>query len=78
MAENLLFFTELVGMPVFDLKNRRLGRVRDAALVPLVHSSRIDRFLMGGADALLTIRYDQIRSIEFGKGISLSDEQLTP
>jgi len=78
MVENFLYFTELVGMPVFDLKSRRLGRVRDAALVPLVHSARVDRFLMGGADAFLTIRYDQIRSIEFGKGIALSDEQLTP
>jgi len=34
MADNILFFTELVGMPVFDLKNRRLGRVRDAAWCP--------------------------------------------
>jgi len=43
MAENLLFFTELLGMPVLDLKGRRIGRVKDAALVPLVHSARIDR-----------------------------------
>ena len=37
MAETLLFFTELLGMPVHDLKGRRIGRVKDAALVPLVH-----------------------------------------
>ncbi len=78
MAENLLYFTELVSMPVFDLKGRRIGRVRDAAVVPLVDSRRIDRLLVGGADALLTIRYDQVRKIELGKGISLSDEQLVP
>jgi magnesium transporter len=78
MAENLLFFTELLGMPVLDLKGRRIGRVKDAALVPLVHSSRIDRFLVGGGDIWLTIRYDQIRSISLGQGISLSDEQLIP
>src|ERR1035437_9822786 len=78
MADNLLFFTELVGMPVFDLKHRSIGRVRDAAIVPLMHSSRIDRVLGGGGDSLLTVRYDQIQSIALGKGITLSDEQLTP
>jgi magnesium transporter len=78
MAENLLYFTELVSMPVLDLKGKRIGRVKDAAVVPLVHSSRIDRLLVGGGDAWLTIRYDQIRSIVFGKGISLSDELLVP
>src|SRR3954470_17613398 len=78
MADNLLYFTELVSLPVFDLKGRRIGRVKDAAIVPLIHPSRIDRLLMGGAEAFLTIRYDQIRAIEPGKGISLSDEQLVP
>ncbi|HYW44515.1 MAG TPA: CBS domain-containing protein [Bryobacteraceae bacterium] len=78
MAENLLYFTELVSMPVFDLKGRRMGRVKDAAIVPLVHSSRIDRLLVGGGEAWLTIRYDQVSSIVLDKGISLSDEQLVP
>jgi magnesium transporter len=77
MAE-ILFFTELTRMPVFDLKGRRIGRVRDAALVPMVHYSRVDRLLLGGSDAWLTVRYDQIRSIQMEKGITLSDEQLTP
>ena len=75
---DFLFYTELLRMPVLDLKGRRIGRVKDAALVPVVHPARIDRFLMGGGDAWLTIRYDQIRSIVAGKGISLSDEQLVP
>ena len=48
MADNLLYFTELLSMPVLDLKGRRIGRVKDAAMVPLVHPSRIDRFLVGG------------------------------
>lgn len=78
MADRFLFFTELLAMPVLDLKGRRIGRVKDAAIVPLVHSSRIDRLLMGGGDAWLTIRYDQVRSIVLGKGISLSEEQLVP
>ena len=78
MADNLLFFTELLGMPVLDLKGRRIGRVKDAALVPLVHASRIDRFLVTGGLTWLTIRYDQVRSISLEKGLALSDEVLTP
>jgi len=48
MVESVLFFTELLGLPVLDSRGRRIGRVRDAALVPLVHPARIDRFLVGG------------------------------
>jgi len=78
MADNILFYTELTGMPVLDLKGRRIGRVRDAALVPLVHPSRIDRYLVGGGESWLTVRYDQVQSIELGRGIQLSDEVLVP
>jgi len=78
MGENLLYFTELVSMPVFDLKGRRIGRVKDAAVVPLIHPARIDRILVGGADTWLSIRYDQVRSIRLGEGIELNDEQLIP
>jgi CBS domain-containing protein len=78
VADNLIFFTELVSMPVLDLKGRRIGRVKDAALVPAVHPSRIDRLLVGGGDTWLTVRFDQIRSISLGKGIWLSEELLVP
>jgi magnesium transporter len=78
MLGNLLFFTELTGMPVHDLKGRRLGRVRDAALVPLIHASRVDRFLLGGGEAWFAVRHDQVGSISLDGGIFLSDEQLTP
>jgi magnesium transporter len=78
MAEEFLFFTELISMPVFDLKGRRIGRVKDAALVPLIHASRIDRILVGGEFSWLTLRYDQIRHISLARGISLRDEQLVP
>jgi sporulation protein YlmC with PRC-barrel domain len=78
MAEPLLFFTELLSMPVYDLKGRRIGRVKDAALVPLVHPSRIDRILVGGGYSWLMLRYDQIRSISLDEGIHLNDEQLVP
>ncbi|HEV2199861.1 MAG TPA: CBS domain-containing protein [Bryobacteraceae bacterium] len=77
MADQLLFFTELVGLKVYDLKGRKLGMVRDAAVVPLVDPVRIDRFLIGGDGTLLTVRYDQVRSISLD-GIYLRDENLTP
>ena len=78
MTGDFLFFTELLSMPVFDLKDRRLGRVKDAALVPLVHASRIDRLLVGGEYSWLTVRYDQIASISLDRGVHLSDEVLVP
>src|SRR5438309_2240173 len=73
-----IFFTELLGMPVYDLKHRRIGRVRDAALVPLIHPSRIDRFLVGAGSSWLSVRYDQIASISLEGGIQLSNERLYP
>jgi magnesium transporter len=78
MADNHLYFTELLSMPVLDLKSRRIGRVKDAALVPREHPSRIDRFLVGGGDTWLTLRFDQIAAIDLDHGIQLSDEQLLP
>jgi magnesium transporter len=77
MADNLLYLTELLGLKVHDLKGRQIGRVVDAALVPLLDPVRIDRFLVGGGWAWLTIRHEQVRSISFD-GIYLRDEQLTP
>jgi len=77
MADEILFLTELLGLKVYDLKGRRLGVVKDAAIVPLIHSSRVDRFLLGGGWAWLTIRHDQVRSISLD-GIHLKDELLTP
>jgi len=77
MADNFLYFTELVGMPVLDLKGRRIGRVKDAAIVPVVNESRVDRVMVGGAYSWLTVRFDQIRAIQ-SRFIQLSDEQLTP
>ena len=76
-AEQLLFCTELIGLQVYDTRGRKIGRVKDAALVPIVHPTRIDRFLIGGGWAWLTIRYDQVQDISL-RGIYLKDEQLTP
>jgi magnesium transporter len=74
---DILFFTELAGLPVFDLKHRRIGRVRDAAIVPLIHPARIDRFLVGAGSSWLSVRYDQIATISL-EGIQLSNERLYP
>jgi flagellar motility protein MotE (MotC chaperone) len=55
-----------------------IGRVRDAAVVPVIDPARVDRYLIGGGGAaLLSVRYDQIRSIGLD-GIYLRDEKLTP
>src|SRR5580704_16014776 len=75
--QEMLFLTELLGLKVYDLKGRRIGVVKDAALVPLIDPVRIDRYLVGGGWAWLTVRHDQIRSISLN-GIYLQDEQLTP
>jgi magnesium transporter len=77
MADATLFLTELLGLKVYDLKGRTLGVVKDAAIVPLIHPSRVDRFLLGGGWAWLTIRHDQVRSVSLD-GIHLKDELLTP
>jgi CBS domain-containing protein/sporulation protein YlmC with PRC-barrel domain len=77
MAENFLYFTELLGLPVYDLKHRRIGRVRDAAIVPLIHPARIDRYLVGAGGSWLSVRYDQIARISLD-GIQLSNEKLYP
>ena len=58
MAEQFLFLTELFGLKVYDLKGRKLGVVKDAAIVPLVDPVRVDRFLLSGDGTLLTIRFD--------------------
>ena len=77
MAEELLFLTELFGLKVYDLKGRKLGVVKDAAIVPLVDPVRVDRFLLSGDGTLLTIRFDQVKTISLD-GIHLRDENLTP
>jgi sporulation protein YlmC with PRC-barrel domain/CBS domain-containing protein len=77
MAENRIYFTELLGLKVYDLKGRVLGRLKDAAIVPLIDPVRVDRYLLGAGVSWLTLRHDQIRSISLD-GIYLRDEILTP
>jgi magnesium transporter len=77
MADEILFLTELLGLKVYDLKGRRIGVVKDAAIVPLVDPVRIDRFLIGSGATWLTVRHDQVQSISLA-GIYLREEVLTP
>jgi magnesium transporter len=77
MTGEVLYFTELLGLRVYDLKGRRIGRVEDAALVPLVDPTRVDRYLVRAGWAWLTVRYDQVQSLSLD-GIQLRDELLTP
>lgn len=77
MAE-LLFFTEIAGLKVYDRKGRRLGRIADIALVPLIDPVRVDLYLVGGGwGTLLSLRHDQVSSIS-PRGIHLSEDVLTP
>ncbi|MBS1871758.1 MAG: magnesium transporter [Acidobacteria bacterium] len=76
-APNFLYLTELIGLEVYDLKKRRIGAVRDAAIFPLIDHVRIDRFLVGAGQTWLNVRYDQVRDITL-EGIHLQDELLTP
>jgi magnesium transporter len=80
MAEQILYLTELLGLKVYDLKRRVLGRVRDAALVPLNHPTRVDRFLIGTGSsgwAWISFGYEQVSAIGLD-GVYLSDERLIP
>ena len=77
MADSLLFLTELMGMRVYDLTGRRIGRVRDACLSPRVDKVRVDQFLVGGEWTWWTVRHDQVATISLD-GIFLRDEQLVP
>jgi magnesium transporter len=76
-AQDVLYLSELLRTKVYDLKGRLIGTFRDAAVVPLIHPVRLDRYLVGAGPGWLSIRYDQIKSIS-PEGIHLSDEQLTP
>jgi magnesium transporter len=77
MAEDILYLSELLRVKVYDLKGRLIGNLRDAALVPLIHPVRVDRYLVGAGPGWLSVRYDQIKSIR-PEGIHLQQEHLVP
>lgn len=77
VTEEILYLSELLGVKVYDLKGRDIGILRDAAVVPIIHPVRLDRYLVGAGPAWLSIRYDQVQSIDT-TGIHLKDEHLRP
>ena len=77
MTEEIVYLSELIGLNVFDTKGRRIGTLKDAALVPLIDPVRLDRYLVGAGPGWLSIRYDQIAEITTS-GINLKSEILTP
>lgn len=77
MQEEIVYLSELIGLNVFDTKGRRIGTLKDAALVPLIDPVRLDRYLVGAGPGWLSIRYDQIAEITTA-GINLKSEILTP
>ncbi|MBV9269175.1 MAG: magnesium transporter [Acidobacteriaceae bacterium] len=77
MAGDYLYLSELLGVKVYDLKGRRIGTMRDAAIVPLIDPKRVDRYLVGAGPGWLSIRYDQLSSVGVD-GVHLKDERLMP
>ncbi len=73
----LVYLTELTGMRLIGPQGTRIGRVREAAVVPREHPRRISQFLFGSGRTKFAVRWDQVRA--FGdEGIQLSDESFTP
>lgn len=75
--DDIVYFTELLSLKVVDLRGKKIGNLRDAALVPLIDPLRIDRFLVGAGPGWLSVRHDQVKAID-SRGIQLKDEILTP
>jgi CBS domain-containing protein/sporulation protein YlmC with PRC-barrel domain len=75
--DDIVYFTELLSLNVVDLRGKKIGNLRDAALVPLIDPLRIDRFLVGAGPGWLSVRHDQVKAID-SRGIHLKEEILTP
>ena len=60
MADQL-YFTELLGLEVYDLKGRRIGRVEDAALVPLVDDKTL---VIASSDLSHYHPYEEARALD--------------
>jgi magnesium transporter len=73
MAEPIIYFTELLGLPVYDLKGRRLGRVKDAALVPLIDPAHSDEYMLRIGRDLLD---QQIIDVDGRKVVRVNDVTL--
>ena len=74
--DSILYLTELTGMGVIAPNGHRLGRVRELALMPSEHPTRVSHFLMGWRTRFM-VRHDQVESISLA-GIQLSDDLFVP
>ena len=74
--DSILYLTELTGMGVIAPNGHRLGRVRELALMPSEHPTRVSHFLMGWRTRFM-VRHDQVESISLA-GIRLSDDLFVP
>jgi len=77
VSDQLLYLTELVGLKVHDTHGRRIGRLRDAGLLPRRDPVRVDQFHVGGEMAWFTVRHDQVARISLD-GLYLREDHLTP
>ena len=75
-VDSILYLTELTGMGVIAPNGHRLGRVRELALMPSEHPTRVSHFLMGRRTRFM-VRHDQVESISLA-GIRLSDDLFVP
>ena len=73
----LVYLTELTGMRMIGPQGTRIGRVREAAVVPREHPRRIARFLFGWGRTKFAVGWDQILAFT-EDGIQLSDESFAP
>ena len=75
-VDRTLYLTELTGMGVFAPNGLRVGRVREVALKPSEHPTRVSHFLVGRRSHFM-VRYDEVESISL-EGIRLSGDRFVP
>jgi flagellar motility protein MotE (MotC chaperone)/CBS domain-containing protein/sporulation protein YlmC with PRC-barrel domain len=75
-VDRILYLTELTGMGVFAPNGLRVGRVREVALKPREHPTRVSHFLVGRRPRFM-VRYSDVESISL-EGIRLSDDRFVP
>ncbi len=76
-SAKLVYLTELTGMRLIGPNGARIGRVREAAVVPREHARRVARFLFGTGHTRFAVRWDQVLAFS-DDGIQLSDEIFSP
>jgi len=64
MAEEIIYSQSLLGVKVTP-EGKKIGTLRDAALVPLIDPS-VWIVIVGAGPGWLSIRYDQVQSIGAG------------